>query len=61
MSVFTRGEERIAIMRIPERKHKVLAIGKDNVFQPIASFTSDESADQFEEMLDRWFRAKRKD
>lgn len=55
MNSFRRGDEYIHITHLPGLKKPVLAIGNGNVLHKIASFDSEESANDFNKMLNKWF------
>ena len=51
---FRRGEETIHITHLPDYKKPVLLIGNGFRSQKIASFDSEEYAEGFCEMLEKW-------
>ena len=55
MNGLSRGDEVIYITYIQGYKKPVLAIGNQYVMQKIASFDSEEHAEAFSKMLNRWF------
>lgn len=55
MNGIHRGDEVIYIMHCTGYKKPVLMIGNRNVVQKIASFDSEDFAEAFSEMLNRWF------
>lgn len=54
MNGIRRGDEVIYITHLQGYKKPVLMIGNRNVVQKIASFDSDEYAEGFSKMLNRW-------
>lgn len=52
---FKRDDEIIAITHLPNRKKPVLLIGNGLCSQKIASFDSEEAAENFCKMLTKWF------
>ena len=54
MNGIRRGNEAIYITHFPGRKKPVLAIGNGCVLQKIASFDSEEYAESFCKMLNKW-------
>ena len=52
---FWRGDETISITHLPRYKKPVLLIGNGLCCQKIASFDSEEYAEGFCKMLERWF------
>ena len=55
MNSFRRGDEYICITHFPGLKKPVLAVGNCYVVQKIASFDSEEYAEGFNKMLNKWF------
>lgn len=55
MHGFQRGNEIIHITYLPNLKKPILAIGNQYVMQKIASFDSEEYAEGFTKMLEKWF------
>ena len=55
MNGIRRGDEVIYITHLQGYKKPVLMIGNRNVIQKIASFDSEDFAEAFSEMLNRWF------
>ena len=51
---FRRGEETIHIAHLPNYKKPVLLIGNGYCSQKIASFDSEEYAERFCKLLDKW-------
>lgn len=51
---FRRGEERIHITHLPNYKKPVLLIGNGSCLQKIASFDSEEYAEGFCKLLEKW-------
>ncbi len=58
---FRRGEETIHITHLPDRKKPVLLIGNGYCAQKIASFDSEEAAEGFCKLLDKWLMAESED
>ena len=52
---FRRGDEAIHITNLRGYKRPVLIIGNKNVMRKIASFGSEEYAEVFVKMLEKWF------
>lgn len=50
-----RGDERIYVTHVPGRKKPMLCIGNGNVIRPVASFSSEEEAEEFFNILLDWF------
>ena len=55
MGGFRRGDESIHITHIVGHKKPILGIKKGNVIKKIASFNSDECAEEFHDLLEKWF------
>lgn len=55
MNSFGRGDEYIGITHLPGYKKPILAIGNKNVIRKIASFNSEEDAEDFCKLLSKWF------
>lgn len=51
---FIKGGEVIWITKIPRRKKPILAIGDLHTLKKLASFDSEESADEFIDVLSSW-------
>lgn len=51
---FIKGDEVIWITKIPRRKKPILAIGDLHTLKKLASFDSEESADEFIDVLSSW-------
>lgn len=51
---FIKGDETIYICEIKEYKKPVLMVGLGYIVHKIASFNSEEEADYFIDMLERW-------
>lgn len=51
---FRRGDETIHITHLPKYKKPVLLIGNGLCYQKIASFDSEEYAEGFCKMLEKW-------
>jgi hypothetical protein len=58
---FRRGDETIHITHLQNHKKPVLLIGNGYYSQKIASFDSEECAEGFCEMLDKWLQIKSED
>lgn len=56
-----RGKETLHITHIPERKKPVLMIGNKYCVHKIATFDSEEDAEEFLEMLFKWLNCKPKE
>lgn len=52
---FIRGNDVIWITHIPNRKRPILAIGDLHTLKKLASFDSEESANEFMDILSNWF------
>lgn len=61
MNGIRRGNEVIYITHLQGYKKPVLMIGNKSVIQKIASFDSDEFAEEFSKMLNRWFEIDEKE
>ena len=59
MNGIRRGDEAIYITHFPGLKKPVLAIGNGCVIQKIASFDSEEYAENFCQMLNEWLGLKK--
>ena len=55
MNGYQRGDEHIYVTHFPGLKKPVLAVGNKYVMQKIASFDSEECAEGFNKMLNKWF------
>ncbi len=55
MNGFRRGDEHIYITHFPGLKKPVLAIGNGYIIHKVGSFDSEEDAEGFCEMLNKWF------
>lgn len=55
MNVYRRGGEVLGVTNLPRYKKPVLYVGNGYAFRKIASFNSKEDAEEFCEMLNRWF------
>ena len=55
---FRRGEEIIHITHLPNYKKAVLLVGNGLCSQKIASFDSEEAAEGFCKLLDKWLMAE---
>jgi len=58
---FRRGEEVIHITHLPTHKKPVLLIWNRNRIRKIASFDSEEAAENFSKMLEKWLMAESED
>lgn len=58
VTCYRRGEEAIHITHLPDRKKPVLLIGNGYCAQKIASFDSEEAAEDFCKLLDKWLMAE---
>ncbi len=58
---FRRGEETIHITHLSSHKKPVLLIGNGYCFRKIASFDSEEVAEGFCKLLDKWLIAESED
>ena len=58
---FRRGEETIHITHLPNYKKPVLLVGNRYCSQKIASFGSEEMAEGFCKLLDRWLLGESED
>lgn len=55
MNAYRRGDEVFGVTHLPTHKKPVLYIGNGCVIRKIASFDSKEDAEEFCEILNRWF------
>lgn len=55
MNKYQYGDEVFGVTKFPRYKKPVLYIGKGYAIQKVASFDSEEWAERFCEMLNRWF------
>lgn len=55
MNMYRRGDEVFGVTNLPRYKKPVLYVGNGCVIRKIASFGSKEDAEEFCEMLNRWF------
>lgn len=55
---FRRGEETIHITHLPDHKKPVLLIGNGGRYRKIASFDSEEYAEGFCKLLEKWLGIK---
>lgn len=60
MNTYRRGGEVFGVTKLPRYKKPVLYVGNGYVIRKIASFDSEENAEEFCEMLNRWFGFDRK-
>jgi hypothetical protein len=58
---FRRGEETIHITHLPNYKKPVLLVGNGLCSQKIASFDSEEAAEGFCKMLEKWLMIESED
>lgn len=54
MNSYRRGDEYVGITHLPGYKKPVLAIGNQNVIRKVASFNSEEDAEVFCLLLNKW-------
>lgn len=56
MDSFRRGDESIHIIHIADYKKPILGIRNGNTIRKVASFNDDECAEEFHNLLCRWFK-----
>ena len=61
MDGFRRGDESIHIIYIDGYKKPILGIGNGNTIKKVASFNDDECAEEFHNLLCRWFKLEADD